>query len=196
MCWYRCSPVPSSSLTEAKVALGHGKKWWCFVQNMRLLKQVFQTRDGSYQTRKNCLSFMGNTLHWVYDISGPGYTDTFSNRIRFSFRYDFKSIHFGLRIQTLAFSWSFSSFPCQQKVKPQRYRCVFKWKRIRVTGASVFKKFQDVAFPLTLTVINFIQLCESTNPVAAVWKPQITANIHAMMQALEKNDSFIHRHWC
>ena len=45
----------------------------------------------------------------------------------------FKSFDFGLRIQMFAFS----SFPCEQKPKPQRYRSVLKWKRIHVTGALV-----------------------------------------------------------
>ena len=42
--------------------------------------------------------------------------------VPFSYRCIFKSIHFGLSIQTFAFSLSSSSFPCEQEVKTQRYR--------------------------------------------------------------------------
>ena len=42
--------------------------------------------------------------------------------VPFSYRCVFKSIHFGFSIQMFAFSSSFSSFPCEQEVKTQRYR--------------------------------------------------------------------------
>ena len=39
--------------------------------------------------------------------------------VLFSYRCVFKSVHFGLRIQIFAFSYSSSSFPCEQEVKMQ-----------------------------------------------------------------------------
>ena len=78
-------------------------------------------------------------------VSGLGYTDAFPNRSVFS------SLCFQIDPLWIAYSNAcvfviVSSFPCEQEVKPQRYRCVFKLKRIPVTGASVSQIASEVSF--------------------------------------------------
>ena len=42
--------------------------------------------------------------------------------------------------RSLRFREPFPSFPCKQKVETERFGCVFKWKRNRVTGALIMQK--------------------------------------------------------
>ena len=53
--------------------------------------------------------------HTLYRVTKAAVTRIRFQIVPFSFRCVFKSIHFGLRIQMFAFSWWFSSFPCEQR---------------------------------------------------------------------------------
>ena len=110
-------------------------------------------------------SFVQNNFNFEMPL-GPSYTDAFSNHsvfISLCFKID-PLCPSGFHIQMFAFSWSSSSFPCEQEeVKTARSPCIkYMQYRLRVCsivqaeGSSLFCIPQPVLHTLSLYSTYFI----------------------------------------
>ena len=128
---------------------------------------------------------------WWMSLWCPGYTDTFSNRSRFH------SVAFSNRstLDCVFKCFRFHDrFHCcvKQEVKPQRYRYVFKWKGIRVTGpeASYQQTFGIVWMSDYQISIIIITICKCNWFLARNW-------LWIQITSIRKEDKILSKqiHW-